>query len=159
MSESCSGQYPVIVSACLAGEACRYDGRSSPPGPVLELVRAGLCLAVCPEVLGGLPVPRIPCEIRGTHVVTAGGDDCTQAFRLGAQRALSAALACGARCAVLKSRSPSCGAGSIYDGTFSRTLVPGNGLFADALLQAGISVFTEETYPGLDELRRAGLAD
>jgi len=135
---------PILVSACLAGVACRYDGGASPHPEVLRLLAAGRVLPVCPEVLGGLPVPREPVELRQGRAVGRSGLDVTEAFQAGAQRALARAREHGCTSAILKARSPSCGPGQIYDGTFSRTLVPGNGVLAALLKQSGFAVLSEE---------------
>ena len=102
-----SKQY--VVSACLAGESCRYDGGGSPCPAVQALVRTGHALPVCPEVLGGLPTPRVPSEIRDGRVVAKDGTDVTGAFIRGAEEALRLALENGCTAAILKARSPSCG--------------------------------------------------
>lgn len=134
----------LLVSACLLGVRCRYRGDTCPGEGIKGLAdRFGL-IPVCPEQLGGLPTPRPPAEIRGGHVVTASGSDVTKAYQKGAQEALNLAKLFGCRYAVLKSRSPSCGAGQIYDGTFSGTLTRGNGATAELLQQAGITVLNEE---------------
>lgn len=148
---------PLVVSACLAGRACRYDGGANPRDCVAEIVERGLCVLVCPEVLGGLGIPRTPCEIRGNRVMAKDGRDCTDAYRLGASRALAMARDAGACVAVLKARSPSCGVGRIYDGTFSHALVDGDGIFAGMAREAGLLLFTEEDFPGLDALEERGL--
>lgn len=135
-----------VVSACLAGIPCRYDGGCSPFAPVVRLVESGQALPVCPEQLGGLPTPRVPAEIRNGRVLTRDGVDVTEAFLRGARKALQLARQCGATEAVLKARSPSCGCGPVYDGTFSRKLVPGKGLFAALLLEEGLAVHSEETF-------------
>lgn len=135
-----------IVSACLAGEQCRYDGKANTCEQIRKLVEQGGALAVCPEVLGGLPTPRAPAEIRCGRVMTRDGRDVTGAFAAGAREALRLAREAGCTCAILKARSPSCGSGEIYDGTFSRTRVPGEGLFARMAREAGLSVRTEETW-------------
>jgi len=134
----------ILVSACLAGQACRYDGCASPYPEIVRLAALGRVLAVCPEVLGGLPVPREPVELRQGRAVSRSGVDVTKAFRAGAQAALSLALDTGCGRAVLKARSPSCGAGRVYDGTFSGRLVPGDGLLAALLKAKGIAVQSEE---------------
>ena len=143
-----------VVSGCLAGLSCRYDGGSNPCARVVRLVEEGLAVPVCPESLSGLPVPRPPCEqVRGAgetddaRVVSRTGEDVTRAFTHGADRALAAALATGCREAILKARSPSCGVGQIYDGTFSHTLRPGDGLWAQRLRKAGFTLWTEDTLP------------
>ena len=109
---------------------------------------AGLCaegraIAVCPEVEGGLPVPRPPCELRNGRAVTRKGEDMTTPFLIGAEYARAAALRYSIRLAVLKAKSPSCGSSLIYDGNFSRTLVSGEGLATKMLREAGITVLCE----------------
>ncbi|WP_285906514.1 DUF523 domain-containing protein [Pseudodesulfovibrio pelocollis] len=135
---------PVLVSACLAGQRCRYDGTASPDPRVMDLVARGRAIPFCPEIAGGLPTPRPACELRHGRVVDRDGADRTDAFLRGAEQGLD--LARLARCdrAVLKARSPSCGLGHVYDGSFSGILVPGHGLFAAMLLDAGVHVATEE---------------
>ena len=135
-----------VVSACLAGTPCRYDGRSNLRPEIAALVESGEAVPVCPEVLGGLPTPRTPSERRGERVVSAEGDDVTGEFSAGAEAALYIAEECGCSAAVLKARSPSCGCGRIYDGTFTHTLVDGDGLFAALLRKKGFQLFTEETF-------------
>lgn len=134
-----------VVSACLAGVSCRFDGGHTPREQVIELVRQGLALPVCPEQLGGLPTPRPPCEIREGQVVTIDGEDVTEAFERGVVEGVRLAVMAGCTEAILKARSPSCGCGHIYDGTFSGRLVPGDGVFAKALRAAGISVRPDDS--------------
>lgn len=136
-----------VVSACLAGKFCRYDGLSNLRGDIAALVDAGLAVAVCPETLGGLPTPRNPSERRGKRVFSSTGEDVTEAFALGAKAALSIAEEYGCGAAILKARSPSCGCGRIYDGTFTKTLAHGDGIFAELLRSKGFQIFTEETFP------------
>ena len=134
----------ILVSACLAGQACRYDGGSMPHPVVLRLAREGRALPVCPEVLGGLGVPRESLELVGGRAVFRSGADCTEALRDGAREALALAVAQGCQRAILKSRSPSCGCGRVYDGTFSGRLVPGDGMLAALLKANGFAVVSEE---------------
>ena len=133
-----------VVSACLAGLPCRYDGRTNLKPEVAELAASGLAVPVCPEELGGLPTPRTPSERRGDSVVMADGTDVTAEFRSGAEAALYIAEEYGCSAAILKARSPSCGRGRIYDGSFTGTLTDGDGITAAALIKAGIRVYTEE---------------
>jgi uncharacterized protein YbbK (DUF523 family) len=147
-------QGPVLVSACLAGRSCRFDGSANPDDAVGRLVAEGRAVLVCPEVDGGLGTPRPPAEIVGgdgadvlagrARVVTAGGDDVTDAYVAGARRALKAAQEAGARRAILKARSPSCGKGDIYDGSFSRALTAGDGVTAALLAAHGIEVLRDD---------------
>ena len=138
------GVFPVLVSACLAGEACRFDGGSTPHPEVLRLAQEGRAVPVCPEVLGGLSVPREPVELSHGRAVSRSGTDRTEAIQAGAQRALALGLERGCRRAILKARSPSCGAGRLYDGTFSGRLVPGDGVLAALLKASGFAVVSEE---------------
>lgn len=148
-----------VVSACLAGRKCRYDGGSRPCGAVISLVEEGRALPVCPESLSGLPVPREPCEQKQGRVVSRNGEDVSQEFELGASRAFEIAVASGVRKAILKARSPSCGVGKIYDGSFGKRLVAGNGLFAARLIVAGFEVRDEDNLPScldVDQALEAG---
>ena len=120
----------ILVSACLLGIPCRYDGAGK-ADPAIEKLRQGghTLIPVCPEILGGLPTPRPPAErLPDGRVVTREGKDVTAEYRSGAEQALALARKQGCVLAVLKERSPSCGRGRIYDGTFSRTLIPGSGV-------------------------------
>lgn len=140
----------ILVSACLAGVPCRYDGKSSLNPAIADLVRRGEALAVCPETLGGLPVPRVPCEIvttgGQTRVVSKDGRDFTAEYLLGARKALEAALEARVSRVLLKRRSPSCGIGQIYDGSFTGCLTAGNGLTAELLAAHGIDVAPGDEY-------------
>lgn len=140
-------QTRYIVSACLAGIACRYDGRANACPEVQQLVSEGRAIPACPEFLGGLGTPRPPCEIVQGKVLNSNGQDVTQHFLLGAQAATEFAVQQGCTAAILKSRSPSCGCGQIYDGTFGGVLVKGDGIWAAQLRQAGIALFSEENLP------------
>ena len=143
---------PVLVSACLAGEPCRYDGRAAPHPAVLRLVAQGRAVPVCPELLGGLGVPREPAELCADRIggkamcraVCRSGRDVTAEFLAGAQGALEVCRAKGCQRAILKARSPSCGSGRIYDGTFSGVLVPGDGVLAALLKENNIAVASEK---------------
>ena len=134
----------IIVSACLADVHCRYDGAGKPCEKVIRLVAEGQALPVCPEQLGGLPTPREPAEIAGSRVIRKDGVDVTEAFQRGAREALKLAQMVGAKTAILKAKSPSCGCGKIYDGSFSGMLVDGDGVFAVLCKKNGIRVKTEE---------------
>lgn len=139
----------LLISACLLGEPCRYDGASKPlQGRQLEaLLQNHTLIPVCPEQLGGLPTPRTPSERRGTCVVMRDGTDVTAEYERGAAIVCALARRTGAEAALLKARSPSCGSGAIYDGTFTGTLTPGDGVTAEALKRMGLPVYTEETFP------------
>ena len=136
----------ILVSGCLAGFNCRYDGGNNLVPEIKQLFDSGLAVTACPEQLGGLPTPRIPSERIGGRVVNREGADVTAEFAAGAEAALRIARENGCRTAILKSRSPSCGKGCIYNGQFTGELVPGNGVTADLLLQHGIEVLTEEEF-------------
>ena len=133
----------LLVSACLLGERCRYDGQACESPGVRALGKRFELIPVCPEVLGGLAIPRLPAERRGLRVVRSDGADVSAAFRLGAERTLAVARERNVAAAILKSRSPSCGVGRIYDGTFSGRLCDGDGITAEWLRCAGIPLFDE----------------
>ena len=132
----------VLISACLLGVCCRYDGDSKAYPGIEQLARQHTLVPVCPEQLGGLPTPRPPAERRGDRVVTRSGD-VTEQFRRGAEEALKLCKLLGCEAAVLKERSPSCGRGAVYDGTFTGTLTPGDGVTAELLAAHGIPVYGE----------------
>lgn len=133
----------VLISACLLGIPCRYDGKSLPDASVQSLAERFRLIPVCPEVLGGLPIPREPMEIQSERVMSQTGTDGTAAYKKGAQAALALAKRYGCRAALLKERSPSCGAGEIHNGKFDGGMIAGNGIAADLLLRNGITVFGE----------------
>ena len=139
----------ILVSACLLGCACRYDGQSKPCPAVLALAERGLAVPVCPEQLGGLPTPRQPSECRDGRVVSSDGRDVTAEYRRGAEETLRLAKLYGCTAAVLKERSPSCGSGRIYDGTFTGTLTGGDGVTAALLKENGIPVYGESEAGGV----------
>ena len=133
----------ILISACLLGCACRYAGQSKPCPAAQELARRGLAVPVCPEQLGGLSTPRRPSERRDGRVVMNDGRDVTAEYRRGAEEALHLARLYGCTAAVLKERSPSCGCGRIYDGTFTGTLTDGDGVTAEVLKENGVTVYGE----------------
>ncbi len=133
----------LLVSACLLGTCCRYDGASKPHPLARRLLQAHTCVPVCPEQLGGLPTPRPPAERRGGRVVTKSGADVTEAYRRGAEEALRLCRLFGCEAAVLKERSPSCGFGTVYDGTFTETAAAGDGMAAELLASHGVRVYGE----------------
>jgi len=134
----------IIVSACLAGVNCAYDGKHRACEKVMELVRKGEAIPVCAEQLGGLPTPRVPAEIQKGKVINQMGMDVTENFVRGAKEAVTITKLANCKKAILKAHSPSCGFGIIYDGTFSHTKVKGNGIFAEMLIQEEIEVMTEQ---------------
>lgn len=134
----------ILVSACLLGENCKYNGGNNRCKEVLEYLQGHEVVPVCPEVMGGLPIPRIPCEIVKGEVINREGVSCDREYRLGADLAMEIARKEKIDLAILKARSPSCGTRQIYDGTFSRTLIEGSGIFGSRILTEGIPVMDEE---------------
>lgn len=134
----------ILVSACLLGEKCRYDGNANPSEAVLSYVKDKEVITVCPEVLGGLDTPRTPCEMIDGRIIDQDGNDKSAAFLLGAKVAFK--IACEHHCthAILKSRSPSCGCKDIYDGSFQRKLIKGSGVFATLLKEHNFCIYDEE---------------
>lgn len=132
----------LLISTCLLGVCCRYDGASKAHPLAAELAKRHTLVPVCPEQLGGLATPRPPAERRGDRVVTREGD-VTDQYRRGAEETLMLCQLLDCEAAVLKERSPSCGHGVIYDGTFSGTLTPGDGVTAELLTAHGIPVYGE----------------
>ena len=140
---------PLLISACLLGVPCRYDGASKPCAALEQLADRFVLVPVCPEQLGGLSTPRVPAERNGDRVITREGKDVTLNYCSGAQEALRIAHITGCRTALLKAKSPSCGYGRIYDGTHTGTLTKGNGITAQLLKDHGITVFTDEQLDAL----------
>ena len=144
-----------IVSACLLGENVKYSGGNNYHQGVVDFLKDKDTVPVCPEVSGGLPIPRYPCERLGDRVVNTQGEDLTEAFMRGARRCLEAVLEDRTfediEGAILKARSPSCGSEVIYDGTFRSIKVPGDGVFAELLKSKGIKVMTELDFEKADK--------
>ncbi len=136
--------YEFAVSACLCGFPCRYDGKSKPDEKIKALYEEGRALPVCPEKLGGLTTPRTPCEIINGRVVSSDGEDRTNEYLLGSQKVLELCKKHGIKKAILKQNSPSCGSTHIYDGTFSGTLIEGEGCLTALLRKNGIEVTGEK---------------
>ncbi|NLW44154.1 MAG: DUF523 domain-containing protein [Syntrophomonadaceae bacterium] len=146
----------IMVSACLAGINCKYNGGNNYCSSLCAWLASQPHFLVCPETLGGLPIPRMPAEIQGgdgndvldsrARVVTSQGDDVTDAFIQGARAVLDLARLNRVNLAILKSNSPSCGCGRIYDGSFSRRLRPGDGVAAALLRRHGVKVLTEKDF-------------
>ena len=134
----------ILVSACLLGVNCKYDGTSNKDEKVLKLAKDFILIPVCPEILGGLPTPREPAEQKGKKVITKSGKDVTKFFKKGAKEVLKIAKIFKIKKAILKQKSPSCGCGKIYDGTFSGKLIRGDGVTTKLLKKNKIKVFTEE---------------
>lgn len=143
----------VLVSSCLWGEKCKYNGGDNLNEQVIQYCKGKEVICACPEVLGGLSTPRTPAEIVGgtaqdvlkgkAQVMTKDGDDVTSAFIKGAYLTLELVKEKGIELAILKAKSPSCGRGQIYDGKFQKKLILGNGVTAELLMQEGIEVLTE----------------
>lgn len=138
-----NGKTAILVSACLLGFRCRYDGSAAPAESVAALADRFELIPVCPEVLAGLPTPRLPAERLGSRVVRSDGADISALFALGAEKTLRIASERGVAAAILKSRSPSCGYGKIYDGSFRGVLTDGNGVTAETLIRAEIPIYCE----------------
>lgn len=138
----------ILISACLAGINCKYNGENNGNEKIMELIKNEKTILVCPEQLGGLKTPRIPAEIKiingEKRVITKDGIDVTLEYTRGANEVLELAKRFNITKAILKSKSPSCGCGQIYDGNFSNNLIIGNGITADLLIKNGIEVITEK---------------
>lgn len=134
----------VLCSACLLGVKCRYDGKSKANRKVIRLSKKATLIPVCPEQLGELPTPREPAEQKGRKVFTKSGKDVTSSFKKGAKEVLKLAKLFGVKKAILKQRSPSCGSGQVYDGTFSGKVIKGDGITASLLKRNGIEVISKE---------------
>ncbi len=142
----------LLISACLLGIPCRYDGASRANENINILSEHFDLVPICPECDGGLTTPRHPSEIVGNRVLNSAGKDVTAEYALGAELAVKTALDIGCKFALLKARSPSCGNIDIYDGTFTKTLIVGKGITAKALVNAGVKVFNEEQIDALFSL-------
>ncbi len=136
-----------LISACLCGQYCRYDGGTFDYPALRKLVEEGVALPYCPEHAGGLPIPRKPCEILSDRVLTAEGDDCTTEYTRGAEGALALCREHNLTVAILKEGSPSCGVCRIRDGSHTGRKIPGMGVTARLLSDNGITLFTEENLP------------
>ena len=134
----------ILVSACLLGCECRYKNDGCPNEEILKLKENNEIIPVCPEQMGGLSTPRLPSERVGDKVIMSDGTDVTSQYMKGANTALYLAKTLKADYAILKAKSPSCGHGLIYDGTFTGNKIPGNGVTTELLLKNGIAVYSEE---------------
>jgi len=141
------GGYKYLISACLCGQNCRYDGGRFDYPALRQLAEDGVALPYCPEHEGGLPIPRKPCEIVGNRVLAADGTDCTAEYTCGAQGALALCRQHGITAAILKDGSPSCGSTRIYDGTHTGCKIPGMGCAARLLSENGITLYNEIQLP------------
>jgi len=139
----------ILASSCLLGCECRYKGDGCKCDALIKLAESNTIIGVCPEQMGGLPTPRDPAERQGDKVISCAGKDVTKAYTKGAETALYFAKLNHVDFAVMKAKSPSCGKGLIYDGTFTGNKIPGNGVTVELLNANGIPVFTEDE---LDQL-------
>lgn len=135
----------VLVSACLLGYNCKYNGKNNLNSKIVELLKTHEVIPVCPEMFGGLSCPRIPCEKVGDRILDKEGNDCTKQFIKGAEEALNIAKEEQVDFAILQKRSPSCGNSVIYDGTFKGNLIAGNGVFAQKLQSLNIPIMEAES--------------
>lgn len=142
----------ILVSACLLGVNCKYNGGNNKHEKVIEFLKDKEFIMVCPEELGGLETPRIPCEIVGSakdvlnnkgKIINKNGGNTTENFLKGAYESLKIVRSKNIKTAILKAKSPSCGSGLVYDGTFNKKLILGNGITAQILKDNGIEVITE----------------
>ena len=134
----------ILVSACLLGENCKYNGKNNRNKKVLEYIKDKEVIPICPEVFGGLSTPRIPSEIKGDTVINKEGNDVTKNFMDGAYKTLSIAKKYNIKKAILKQKSPSCGCGKIYDGNFNGNVIDGDGITTRLLKENNIEILTEE---------------
>lgn len=138
----------ILVSACLLGVSVRFDGKSKANEELIEKLKDYDFIPICPEVWGGLPTPRVPSEIINDKVINKDGIDVTDNYMRGAIEALNLARKFNIKKAILKSKSPSCGKNKIYDGSFTGTLIDGNGITAKLLMENDIEVLTEDEFLG-----------
>ena len=135
----------IAVSACLLGHNCKYNGGNNRSQKVLDYIAGHELVPVCPEVAGGLPIPRIPVELKDGRAINRDAEDVTEFFQRGVEKEMKKMQ--GIDLAILQPRSPSCGCKQIYDGTFTKTLIDGKGMFAQALAEAGIPMLDEDDIP------------
>lgn len=144
----------ILVSACLLGVECRYNNKGALLPNLQELMKNHHLIPVCPEIMGGLATPRMPAELREGRVITKDGVDVTGVYEKGALETLRIARLFECKAAILKERSPSCGSGRVYDGTFTGTLREGEGVCAQLLSRNGIKVYGESRAGELEEIER-----
>ncbi|MCI5680150.1 MAG: DUF523 domain-containing protein [Bacteroidales bacterium] len=137
----------IAVSACLLGHNCKYSGGNNRSQKVLHFIEGHEVIPVCPEVAGGLPIPRIPVELQNGRAINANGEDVTEFFQAGTEKTIARLAEEHIDLAILQPRSPSCGCKQIYDGTFTKILVDGKGMFAQALAEAGIPMMDATEIP------------
>lgn len=142
----------ILISHCFLGENCKYNGGNNYNAELLNALKNHELIPVCPETFGGLKSPRFPAEIVGDKVLFSDGSDATEAFVKGAEKALEIAKTQGVKVAVLKANSPSCGSGTIYDGTFTGKKVSGYGVAAKLLKENGIKVYSEQDIEEIKKL-------
>lgn len=134
----------ILVSACLCGINCKYNGSNNYDEKIFNLVKEGIAIPICPEQLGGLSTPRVPSEIKNNRVINKDGVDVTDNFKKGALEVLELCKKLNINKVILKSKSPSCGKGKIYSGDFDGKLVDGNGILTDMLLKNNIEVINSD---------------
>lgn len=139
----------IMVSACLLGYNVKYDGKSNLNSELIEFLKDYEIISICPEVMGGLSIPRVPSEIKGNKVINKDNIDVTKEFTMGAEKTLEIAKENNIKVAILKERSPSCGSTNIYDGSFTNNIINGQGITAKLLIENGIKVFNENNYKEL----------
>ena len=135
----------IAVSACLLGHNCKYNGGNNRSQKVLDYIEGHEVIPVCPEVTGGMTTPRVPVERKGNKAITRDGEDVTEFFRRGVEKTMEKMQ--DIDLAILQPRSPSCGCKQVYDGSFTKTLIDGKGMFAQALAEAGIPLMDGDDVP------------
>ena len=137
----------IAVSACLLGHNCKYSGGNNRSQKVLDYIEGHEVIPVCPEVTGGMPTPRVPVELKDSKAINRDGEDVTEFFQRGVEKTMEKLDGQNNDLAILQPRSPSCGCKQIYDGTFTKTLINGKGMFAQALAEAGIPMMDGDDIP------------
>ena len=137
----------IAVSACLLGHNCKYSGGNNRSQKVLDYIEGHEVIPVCPEVTGGMPTPRVPVELKDSKAINRDGEDVTEFFQRGVEKTMKKLDGQNIDLAILQPRSPSCGCKQIYDGTFTKTLIDGKGMFAQALADAGIPMIDGDDIP------------
>ena len=135
----------IAVSACLLGHNCKYNGGNNRSQKVLDYIEGHEVIPVCPEVTGGMPVPRVPVELKNGRAINRNGEDVTEFFQKGVKLTMEKMQ--DIDLAILQPRSPSCGCKQIYDGSFTKTMIEGKGMFAQALEKAGIPMMDGDDVP------------
>ena len=137
----------IAVSACLLGHNCKYSGGNNLSRKVLDYIEGHEVIPVCPEVTGGMPTPRVPVELKNGKAINRDGEDVTEFFLRGVEKTMKKLDGETIDLAILQSRSPSCGCKQVYDGSFTKTLIEGKGMFAQALAAAGIPMMDGDDVP------------